>query len=374
MTIYQRARSPYWHYDFVWKGKRYSGTTGCTSKADARAYEARIRNEAVLPTRQRPPITVDEAAGLYQEHAERQPSWKTTEYILAEMVRAMRPATLLADCTDAQIQKWVYQRRAHVSDSSVNRELDVWRAVWRRAERLKYDIGDMPDWNALRLAVKEKPTRELRGTEESALIPAIREDGRDCVEFALVSGWRLAEVIGLRWADVDLAARVARTRIKGGDVITRALTTHMVALIARQPKATPFVWTYVCQKTRADAEPKRRRLKGARYPMTKTALRTIWNAAREAVGLEDFRFHDLRHTRGSRIVRATGNLAAAQKALAHRNIRTTMRYVHVLDDDVRSALEASADAAPDTSRIATERQAKPAPAAPAAPHRKSVRE
>jgi integrase len=54
-----------------------------------------------------------------------------------------------------------------------------------------------------------------------------------------------------------------------------------------------------------------------------------------------FRFHDLRHTRGTRILRVTRNLAAAKKALAHRNIKTTLRYAHVLDDDVREALEVS---------------------------------
>ena len=60
-----------------------------------------------------------------------------------------------------------------------------------------------------------------------------------------------------------------------------------------------------------------------------------------AAEIENFRFHDLRHTRGTRILRQTGNLAAAQKALAHKNIRTTLRYAHAFDDDVRKALEAS---------------------------------
>jgi integrase len=95
------------------------------------------------------------------------------------------------------------------------------------------------------------------------------------------------------------------------------------------------VFTYVCQKSRGG------RRKGKRYPLTPTALRKPWEAALAAAGIENLRIHDLRHTRGTRIVRATGSLAAAKEALKHRNIKTTLRYAHVLDEDVRNALDAS---------------------------------
>jgi integrase len=60
-----------------------------------------------------------------------------------------------------------------------------------------------------------------------------------------------------------------------------------------------------------------------------------------AAGVENFRFHDLRHTRATRILRATGNIHAAKEALKHRSIKTTLRYAHVTENDVRRALEAS---------------------------------
>ena len=75
--------------------------------------------------------------------------------------------------------------------------------------------------------------------------------------------------------------------------------------------------------------------------MTATVLRKPWVAALKAAEIDAFRFHDLRHTRGTRILRATGNLAAAKSALAHRSIKTTLRYAHAAEDDVRKALEAS---------------------------------
>ncbi len=108
----------------------------------------------------------------------------------------------------------------------------------------------------------------------------------------------------------------------------------------------PFVFTYVVARTKAGYTDKLgrkqpARLKSERYPMTAQVLRKPWAEAKKAAGVENFRFHDLRPTRCTRILRATGNLAAAKEALKHRSIKTTLRYAHATDDDVRQALEVS---------------------------------
>jgi integrase len=335
MSVYKPKGSPYFHFDFVWKGRRVHGSTGLKSKRDAVAYENRERQKLLLPSLQREPITVDEACGLYAEHAEHLPSWPTARYMLAAMVEGLGGAKLLSEVSQRDLQVHFARRRAGRSNASVNREIEVCRAVWRRAERTRYDVGEMPHWLDLMLDVPEQPPRELSLTEEPQLFGNLRADLVDVCDFALKAGWRQAEVMGLRWSDCDLQAMQAVTRIKGGATVRRALTPTLIAIIANQPKVGPFVFTYICQKSRGG------RRAGERYPMTKTALRGGWAAAKVAGGVEGFRFHDLRHTRGTRIVRATGSLAAAKEALKHRNIRTTLRYAHVLDSDVRHALDAS---------------------------------
>jgi integrase len=346
MSVYKPKGSPYYHFDFVWKGRRYYGSTGLETKRDARAYEATQRNKAILGGDKKPQITLDEACGNYAVHAEKLPSWSTTEYMLADLNDGLGAAKLLSEISQLDLQEHFARRRGTgLANSTINREIDNARAVWRRV-RNTHDIGDMPDWKALRLKVAEVPPRELTADEEPALFEEMRDDIIDTVDFALKSGWRKAEVIGLRWSDVNLQTMQAQTRIKGGDVVRRPLTATLLAIIARQPKVGPFVFTYQAQRTKPAFVDKRgrkhpARKKGERYPMTKTALRGPFAAAKAAGGIEAFRFHDLRHTRGTRIVRATGSLAAAKEALKHRDIKTTLRYAHVLDEDVRNALDAS---------------------------------
>lgn len=346
MSVYKPKKSPYFQFDFQFQGKRFHGSTGCTSKRAAEAFERRERHKAALPQQQRPALTISEAASLYQDHAETLPSWPTIEYMLTALVDGIGPNKLLAEITQRDLQLYFAKRRDGRARSSINREIENARSVWRAAVTARFDVGEMPEWKALLMKVSKVPPRELEFAEEDRLLPAVREDVRDAVDFLLKSGWRRGEVLGLRWSDISLPSKQANTRIKGGDTVRRPLTTALVEIIARQPVEGPYVFTYVCQKTKpamVDKNGRKRpaRLKGERYPLTPTALRRPFANAKAEAEVENFRIHDLRHTRGTRIVRATGSLAAAKEALSHTRIETTLRYAHVLDDDVRNALDAS---------------------------------
>lgn len=341
MTVYRPKKSPYYHMDFQFRGVRHHQSTGCTSERAAEAFERRYRHDLANPAGQAHPITLDQAAGLYAERAELTASWKTAEYIIAALLKGLRKNTQLASITQRDLQLHFAKRRNGRSNASVNREIDVARAIWICAQKARFAIGQMPDWKALYLRVPAAPPAELTADQEDKVFAAIADDARDVVLFALISGWRRAEVIGLRWSDVDLAQAEARTRIKGGDVVVRPLNAALVALIANQPRVCPFVFTYVCRTARRGVGTKPGRKKGERYPFTATALRTRWDEARAAASLEGFRFHDLRHTAATRILRATQNLATTAKVLSHRNLKTTMRYAHVLDDDIRRAQDAA---------------------------------
>jgi integrase len=55
--------------------------------------------------------------------------------------------------------------------------------------------------------------------------------------------------------------------------------------------------------------------------------------------VSDFRFHDFRHDLATKALRETGNLKLVQRMLNHADIRHTLRYAHVLDEEVAEGFE-----------------------------------
>lgn len=79
---------------------------------------------------------------------------------------------------------------------------------------------------------------------------------------------------------------------------------------------------------------------GKRRPITYNGFRRTMSTVLKAARITDFRIHDLRHDFASKLLRKTRDLALVQKALKHVDISSTIRYAHVLDEDVRDDLEA----------------------------------
>ena len=73
---------------------------------------------------------------------------------------------------------------------------------------------------------------------------------------------------------------------------------------------------------------------GKRY----TTIKTAWLTACRNAGLSNLRFHDLRHTFGTRAADAGVPLPSIRDVMRHRSIQTTERYAHVTDEGKSRAL------------------------------------
>lgn len=341
MSVYKPAKSKLWQFDYQWQGHRYHGSTGCTSRRDAERYEAEHRRKIALGEKTKPSLTVNAACDLwFASVGSHLASKATCIYQLAFIVTNLGAKTPLQDVTLRDIDAHVTKRRAKLSNASVNREVNLFRSVVRWIAKRGYDTPTI-DWTAAQLPEKHERIRELSGEEQERLFAKLPDNLKPLVEFALLSGQRRSEIIALRWSDVDLRIGRATLWIKGGKHHTIPLSPRMAALIKEQPKVCPQVFTYVCTR-RAPKRPDRpMRTVGERYPFSKQGWTRQWRAALKAAGITDYRFHDNRHTAATRNLRQSGNLKGVQKLLGHTDVRTTSRYAHALEDDVRAMLLAT---------------------------------
>jgi integrase len=337
MSIYKPAKSRYWHYDFKFRGNRYHGSSGCTSKRDAERFQAEIRRKAALGEDAKPSITIDDACGAwFLAKGQHLRSHATVSYQLENLATGIGATRPLHDVTLADLDRYIARRRGQVKNASVNRETALFRRVieWHGARG--FDVPAIA-WKEVKLREAKPVTRVLTPEEEARLFAALPESLHPIVRFALLSGQRKAEIVTLRWSDVDLAAGRATVWAKGGRRHSFPLTPQLVAIIANQPKACAQVFTYVAERSAPRRDDRPHRVKGHRYPFSVQGWDRKWRKALADAKIDSYRFHDNRHTAATR----TGSIEVANKLLGHSDYRTTQRYFHTGEEAVREGMIAA---------------------------------
>ncbi len=242
--------------------------------------------------------------------------------------------TPITGITAERISEYKARRLAEgLSPAGVNRPLELLRHLLRQAKRWKL-LVEVPE-----IERESEPQGRLRWlTPEDAvrLLDACRKRSQtlaDLAEFTMLTGLRKGEALGLEWDRVDRSRGVIRLEItKSGHRREVPLCAPADAVLARRwsPDAQGLV--FGC----------------SRWP----AFRYAWDQAVKEAKLDDFRFHDLRHTAASWLVQRGRSLKEVQDFLGHRNITMTMRYSHLSPDHLRKAVAVLDDVLPATTPIA----------------------
>ncbi len=256
---------------------------------------------------------------------------------LAWMQANVGAATKIASIDANLISRLVAKRRSEgVSNSTVNRSfVEPLRAILMRAEMEWGQNVAKIAWRRHKLKEPPGRVRAMTRDEREKLFSALDDRFAPVVRFLLASGVRRAEACGLRWSQVDLDAGRMSVPVKGGDVNHVPLSDAALLVIKSQIGLHPdFVFTYITRWLYGVRG-------GARVPIVPETLYTAFRRALASAGLSGIRLHDTRHTAASRVLAETGSLTAAQRMLGHKDIKTTQRYAHLSDDQLRAALNAA---------------------------------
>jgi integrase len=138
---------------------------------------------------------------------------------------------------------------------------------------------------------------------------------------------RQDEILSLEWANVDLFRRTATVvRSKNGEKRTIPLNLHLMELLRSKAKVRSIKTNFVFFNeagSKIDAE---------------NLLRGFTKVL-ERFGIQDFRFHDLRHTFATRLAQAGVDFYKISKLLGHKDIRMTQRYSHHYPESLRDGVE-----------------------------------
>jgi integrase len=355
MSIYKAKKSPYYQYDFQLGGHRFFGSTECRTRKDAEKFEAieREKARALVKAMKRSAVSLlidDVLDRLWIAEAQYDADSGATKKNLARLIGYFGKSTSLTDIDHNKAKQMVAWRRGHrikdrkkaplISNATVNRSATkVLQRIFTFAKTEGTQFEHEPEWTKLLLPEPPERVRELQDDEASAFDEAMRADYGPFFEFVGASGLRQKECVTLRWPEVNFATRQIVRIGKGGRRVVFPITdTIREILFPLQGQHPEFVFTYVA----VYGNKRLGRVRGQRYPLTITGTKTAWQRMRAKAGVKDFRFHDYRHDFGTKLLRDSGNLKLVQKAMNHADIKSTLRYAHVLDSDVASAVEAVA--------------------------------
>jgi integrase len=204
------------------------------------------------------------------------------------------------------------KRAERCSNATVNRTLALIRAILRKCVR---------DWEWLDRApavrLLKEPSRRIRFLHRHQARILLRElppHLRDMASFTLATGLRAANVTGLTWDQVNLSRKLAwihPDQAKARKAIAVPLNDTAVEVVRAQKAKHPTrVFTYEGE------------------PIRQVSTRA-WYKALKRAGIEDFRWHDLRHTWASWHVQSGTPLFALQELAGWETEKMVRRYAHL---------------------------------------------
>lgn len=297
-----------------------------------------------LPGMVRTGATFAEAAAeflRYSEHDRGCKPWTLRGYrsiIDAHLIPAFGKLPV-EDVTTVSIERWI--ATIDGSPRTRNKLLILLHGVLKRARKV-YGLPSNAAAEVEKFPQRRSGDIDVFSPEEVRALVRAAESEQDAAIFltAAFTGLRQGELLALRWRDVDFAGSVLRVRAsyglghvtlpKSGKVRSVPLAPDVAEVLARLGNREWF--------TDEDDLVFVGVLGGH---IDSGALRRRYKSALERAGLRQLRFHDLRHTFGTRMI-AKADIRRVQEWMGHADIQTTMRYLHYAprEEDARLVAEA----------------------------------
>lgn len=210
------------------------------------------------------------------------------------------------------------------STTTVNRYLETLSKMFNIAIENEW-LQKNPVSRKMRFPEKNYVVRYLKDDEEQRLFAACPDYFKPLLITALNTGLRNTNIRLLKWENVKMDYRILEiTENKGNKHIKLPINEELYNLLLTIPK-TDSEYVFINPRTNT--------------AFGRVGMAKIWNKIKEKAGITDLRFHDLRHTVGTRLAEKGVPVPVIKDIMAHSDIKTTMRYVHTAAEQMQKAME-----------------------------------
>ena len=312
MSLFKRGST--WWIDFTTpSGERIRCTANTKEKSQAQELHDKMKFDAwrVSKLGEKPKHTWDEAALKWLNETRHKATHEEAKGKIRWLQQYLRGRLL--ETIDRELIATIGEAKAQqTSPATANRTLGLIRAILRRA---------VYEWEWIEKAPRVKLYHEAKRRvrwitpeQASRLLEELPEHQREMAQFALATGLRQSNVMRLEWSQVDIERSVAwihPDQAKGRKAIQVPLSSVAISVLKRLLGKHPSrVFTF--------------RGKPIRQANTKA-----WQKALRRAKIENFRWHDLRHTWASWLVQHGTPLNAVQEMGAWESEGMVRRYAHL---------------------------------------------
>jgi len=315
MSLFKRKDSSLWWVKIEVNGKKIQKSTGTADRKQAQEYHDRLKSELWEQSRLgvKPEYLWEEAVKRFLQETSHKASHQDDVDRL-KWIGGLLNGVKLSEINRTKLDAIITAKRVEgAKNGTINRHLAVINTVLRKAMREWEWIDKVPTIKLL-----PEPKRRIRWlTREEAerLLKELPAHLIAMVRFSLETGLRQSNVTGLLWSQVDLERKVAwihPDQAKARKAIGIPLSDSAVSVLKSQIGKHP---THVFS------------FKG-KAPVIHVN-NGAWGKALKRAGIEDFRWHDLRHTWASWHIQNGTPLHVLQELGGWEGADMVRRYAHL---------------------------------------------
>lgn len=298
-------------------------TTHTTDKRQAEEY-ANLRFKQIVEDvefrtdpKKKKDFTIDQAFGLYWEEIGQYLSNPAKVFNnLENLSKYFNPNLLISHLTTDDVLNYVKTKKDEGrKQGTINRYLAILSAIIKLCEKRRIHT---PDINVREFIKKEPILLDKYYTKEEfyKIYTQAEEHLKPIILFGLFTGFRMSNILGLKWEQIKdgyIHYRVKDKTYEGGRPVAKQITPTIQSILDSVPRCSKYVFTYKGQRIKS--------------------IRRSWKTATIRAGVKYFSPHSIRHTHGTLLYEQTKDFLLVKNSLNHTDQKTTMRYVHAIDNN-----------------------------------------